>query len=177
MEKITLTSILGNEFEMEGSNYNDYISTMAAGYIIRPDGKCVVIPDGCDHADISSNYIQKYLEKSYIFYQSTEAIQVLTNEPFNCVVYNGLRPQDIKSIYAPKISQSYTEGYGIIFLPINTEMTLEQKLACNELINSNKSIFGEGEKLPLTFGYITGQEISREEFDKEIIIEENQKTK
>lgn len=170
MNEIELTTIYNNKFSMIGATKEDYISTMAAGYIIRPDGLCVMIPDNLDHADISSQYIYKYLETEYKYYQSTEAIQILTKEPFNCVVYNGVKAQDSKEIYGRgnNYGSSNASGYGIIFLPQETEMSEDQKEVCQRLLDSNKSLFGNHEKIELTIGLITGEQISRIDFEQRI---------
>lgn len=155
---------------MEGVTKEDYISTLAGGYIIRPDGLCVYVSDNSDHADISSQYIYQYLETDFKYYQSTEAIQILTKEPFNCIVYNGVKAQDSKLIYSHdnNCGLSNASGYGIIFLPLNLAITDEQKEICQKLLASNKSLFGNHEKIDLTIGLITGEEINRAEFEEKI---------
>ncbi len=170
MNEIEFTSFYNNKFKMSGATKDDYISTMAGGYIIRPDGLCVVVPDNSDHADISSQYIYQFLEIDYKYYQSTEAIQILTKEPFNCVVYNGVKAQDSKEIYGKnnKYGSSNSSGYGIIFLPLEHEMTNDQKEICQKLLSSNKSLFGNHEKLDLTIGFITGDQITRADFEERI---------
>jgi len=164
MEEITLTTIYNNTFQMEGVKANEYISTLAAGYIIRPDGSSIIIPDNMDHADVSSTYIYQYLEKDYQYYQATEAIQILTSEPFDCVVYNGVKQKDAQGIYNQNLAIS---GFGILFLPKKI-MTDEQKQACQTLLSSNKSLFGNREKIDLTIGYIDGTEVSRSDFEQMI---------
>ena len=144
------------------STIDDYLSVLSAGYIITPDGKCIIIPDGRDHADISSTYIYQFLETKYVYYQSTEAIQVLTKEPFSCVVYNGIRPDDIKQVYTENFN---AEGYGIFFLPLESELTKEQKIACQKLLDSNRSLFDNREKIELSYGYINGKEMTRYDFE------------
>ena len=163
MKEIELTTLYNNKFKMLGATKEDYISTMAGGYIIRPDGLCVEVPDNSDHADISSQYIYRYLEIEYKYYQSTEAIRILTKEPFNCVVYNGVKAQDSKEIYGKgnNYGSSNANGYGIIFLPLNAEMSTDQKEMCQKLLSSNKSLFGNHEKIDLTIGFITGEQINR----------------
>ncbi len=161
MEQIELKTISNKTFWMEGCTIADYLSVLSAGYIITPDGNCIFISDQSDHSDVCSNYIYQFLETKYIFYQSTEAIQILTTEPFSCVVYNGIRPKDLKQVYQ---EHTNAEGYGIFFLPITKELTEEQKIACQNLLNSNCSIFGNHEKIELSFGYINGKEISKDEF-------------
>ena len=47
-------------------------------------------------------------------------------------------------------------------------LTKEQKIACQKLLDSNRSIFGNREKLNLSFGFISGNEISRKEFENKI---------
>lgn len=170
MKEMELTTINNNKFKMLGATKEDYISTMAAGYIIRPDGLCVVVPDNSDHADISSQYIYQYLESQYKYYQSTEAIRILTKEPFNCVVYNGVKAQDAKEIYGinNRYGASNSNGYGILFLPLENEITEEQKEICQKLLASNKSLFGNYDKLELTIGLITGEQINRIEFEEKI---------
>ncbi|MCI8575691.1 MAG: hypothetical protein HFI09_04395 [Bacilli bacterium] len=170
MNEIEFTTIYNNTFKMIGATKEDYISTMAAGYIIRPDGLIVIVPDSSDHADISSQYIYQYLETEYKYFQSTEAIQILTKEPFNCVVYNGVKVQDSKEIYGKenRYCSSNAQGYGILFLPLETEMSEEQKEICQKLLASNKSLFGNYDKIDLTIGLITGEEIDRLEFEEKL---------
>lgn len=165
MEKIELKTILNHTFWMDGCTSNDYLSVLSAGYIITPDGCCIIIPDGKDHEDIYSTYLYQYLETDYQFYQATEGIQVLTKEPCSCVVYNGIRPTDLKQVYQENTN---AVGYGIFFLPMTNNLTKEQKIACQKLLDSNRSIFGNREKLNLSFGSINGNEISRKEFENKI---------
>lgn len=171
-----LMSKYGNPFEMESYSYEDYISVLAAGYIITPSGMCVIVPDDKDHSDVFSTYIYKYLEKQYSFYQLTEAIEILTGDPCNCVVYCGIRPGDVIALHNPQINKKYnSEGWGVLFFPIKSELTEEQKMACQSLISSNKSLFGDREKIPLQYGLINGKEFTKEQAEE--LINTNKKTR
>ena len=171
MKEIEFISFYNNKFKMEGCYYNDYLTVLAPGYIIRPDGLCVIVPYILYHAYIICIYINKFLEKKYQLYQSTDAIQVLTDKTMNCVVYNGMRIRELIS----KQRQFKDEGCGILFLPQNEELTDKQKLACQAILQSNKSLFGGREKIDLKIGYISGVEISKNDF--QFMLQNNGKKK
>lgn len=156
-----LKSINGNKFLFR-TQKSETISVLSAGYIITPDGHFVNVKDHEDHGDIFSQYLSKYLEE-YISLQSMEAATRLTE--LDHIVYYGIKVNDMKYIYGNQ--RSSTSGFGVLIFPNDlTHVSVEQKKACIDLIETNKSIFGYGERIELKFHQI----IQEKEIKKETIL-------
>ncbi len=148
MKKI-LKSINGNDFEFEVCNLDeDLVSVLQAGYIITLEGEFIPVKDNEYHKDVFSNYLNKYLENNpLINYNSNEAMQALVN--INHIVYYGIKPQVINNIYENRGGN--TGGFGILIVPENYlgVITSDQIKSIKILLDSNKSIFGNSEKILL----------------------------
>ncbi len=146
--KKMLKNINNEEFEYEIVNPSGGgISVVEPGYIITPGGEIIAVPKGEDHNTVFSNYINKYLvNKIQKIYQSTEGALVLSK--INHVVYYGIRMNDLGNIYN---NGGSTEGLGLLILPENylENITNFQKEAIKLLLATNKSIFGNREKIKI----------------------------
>ncbi len=148
MKKI-LKSIKGNDFEFEVCNLaEEIISVLQAGYIITPEGDFIPVNDDEYHKDVFTNYLNKYLENNPLAsYSSNEALNALIK--INHIVYYGIKPQVINNVYENRGGN--TGGFGLLILPKNylDVMTNEQRKSTKVLLDSNKSIFGNSEKILL----------------------------
>lgn len=144
MEKI-LKNIIGEEFLYDVANKNE-ISILNAGYIITPAGDFIEVKDSDSHNIIFLNYLNKYLNtKLSSKLDVLEASKELTN--LNHIVYLGIKTEDIKQTYSNKNSPG--GGFAIFILPNAYESTItsEQKESCLQLISTNKSLFGNYNKI------------------------------
>ena len=155
-----LHTISGKEFKFRIQD-RDNINVMSAGYIITPNGEFVDILDSEDHSDIFSRYINNYLENQLSAnYSIFKAICLLTS--LNHIVYFGVKSKDAKIIYN---DLGNAEGFGTVFLPDNIEeLTEEQKDSCTKLIATNRSLFGNYDKIQLNFQQVnTHNYLSKDE--------------
>lgn len=160
MEKL-LSNILGDTFRYKIALPNE-VSTLSVGYIITPSGEFIEVKDDENHAEVFSYYLDSYLcRKEHKYYDTLEAAKHLTIA--NHIVYLGLKTEEIKDM-----SDNLTGvGYGIFLLPDDYEntITFEQSEACLTLIKTNKSLFGNYEKLELQFNKLDGSaSVDRDDF-------------
>lgn len=160
-----LKNINGEEFEFEVENSTGGgVSVLEPGYIITPDGEFIPIYNGVDHNVVFSDYFNKYLaNKTPILNESTEAMMELVK--INHIVYYGLREVELASIYND--GNIDKEGIGYLLLPINYQeiLTKSQKESIQLLLSSNKSIFGNYEKMHIRIREtVYGGDLDKEEF-------------
>lgn len=139
-----LKNILGNNFPIEVVPIEE-ITTLCGGYIILPTGQIIEVKDADKHVEVFSNYLKKYLNREIPrTLEQIDLVKMLLE--INCIVYLG-----IKSSYIRKTMTS--DGLGTVILPENYEdnITEEQKEVCLKFLESNKSIFGDYDKLELQF--------------------------
>ncbi len=163
--KKKLKNISGEYFEFEVENKDGGgVNVLEAGYIITPDGDFILVPKDIEHSKIFSEYINKYLvNKTNTTYESNEAMIALIK--VNHVVYYGLRMRDIVNLYDKNGNQ---DGVGLLILPENYKeiLTKEQKKSINILLESNKSIFGNREKMYIRIREtLSGTDVEKEEFN------------
>lgn len=163
--KKKLKNIYGNYFEYEVQNATGGgVSVLEPGYIITPDGDFILVPKGVDHSKIFSDYLNKYLDnKADTIYESNEAMMALVK--INHVVYYGLRMRDVVNIYNKGGNQ---DGVGMLILPENYKeiLSTEQKKGIEILLDSNKSVFGNSEKMFLKIREtVSGVDLEKENFN------------
>jgi len=162
-----LKDINGNEFLFRTLETN-FISVLDAGYIINPEGNFINVKDSDDHGDIFSQYLTKYLNSDrQIQLCSIEAAIELAK--VGHIAYYGIKTKDCASVYANKLGRGISQGCGVIIIPKTIEdLTLEQKDSLLKLLETNKSIFGTGEKLELEIHNKDGEDLDLKE-TKEIL--------
>lgn len=131
--------------------------------MITPDGEFIPVAKDVGHNTVFAEYINKYLGSNPpIVFNSNEAMIALVE--INHIIYYGLRMRDVADIYDKNRN---TEGSGFLILPKDYEetMTPEQKESTKILLDSNKSIFGNREKMKVEIHEtVYGEEIEKEEF-------------
>ena len=137
-----LESINGNEFEFRVEE-KDNVSVLSGGYIITPSGDFVNVLDNEDHSDVFSCYLGLYLENPQRQAEDTiHALRSLTK--LNHICYTGIKLGD------NYIEGNNEKGYALLVLPSDISgLTLEQKKSCLDFFRTNKSIFGNYEKVEL----------------------------
>lgn len=163
--KKKIKNIKNEEFEYEVQNATGGgVSVLEPGYIITPDGEFIPVPKGVGHNTIFSDYVNKYLDnKTPTVFNSNEAMIALGT--INHVVYYGLRMRDVVDIYNKGGNE---QGVAILLLQENYQETMSdrQKEAIKILLASNKSIFGNNEKMFIRVREtIYGSDLNKEEFN------------
>lgn len=162
MEEKVFKSINGNDFIFKYTESN-FISPLEGGYIITPSGEFIPVKDDEDHSTVFSDYLSKYLEK-YINLQTIEAAIMLGEN--NHIVYMGIKTSDMRDVNR---RNGTCEGFGILIFPKNIRgITPEQKESCGLLIASNKSIFGNREKIPMQYHSLSAE--GSKEYTKDDIL-------
>ncbi len=155
------------------------VSVLEVGYAINLEGDFIPVKDDEDHSAVFSDYINAYLgEKNRnkigeVFdipnngiipttLLSLEAGKMLV--ALNHVVYYGVRPADVKDIY----QNGTAAGYCLLVFPddFKESLTEEQRNAILALLETNRSVFGNREKVDIQFN-IFG---SPDNLDKEEVI-------
>lgn len=145
MDNYNFKSINGNDFNFNIQD-RDSVRVLNAGYIITPEGCFIPISDKESHADVFSRFLSKYLDQN-IRLESINAAVKLTNLGF--IVYFGIKPTDMKSVINNNFSRT---GFGIMMLPSDiSDIPKSQKDAVIDLINSNKSLFGDRKILDIEY--------------------------
>lgn len=163
--KKMLKNIKNEEFEYEVVDVTEEsVSVLEPGYVITPDGEFIPIYNGEDHNVVFSDYFNKYLDnKIPVLHESTEAMVDLVK--INHIVYYGLREAELATIYNDgNVDQ---EGVGYLLLPIHFQevLTEEQKEAIKVLLATNKSLFGDYEKMHIRVREtINGSDLDKEDF-------------
>lgn len=144
-----LKTMTGNDFsfrtEPEGT-----VSVLNSGYIITPEGKFVDIQDSEDHSTIFTNYLQKYLEDEKHGYVDTiTGARELTE--LGHIVYLGVRQRDVQEIYATNREIDNKSMALLVFPSDPDKITPEQARSCLHLISTNKSFFGDYERININF--------------------------
>lgn len=134
------------------------MSVIAGGYIITPRGEVIVVADEEEHRNVFSDYINTYLElEENKIYDTFTATKILCE--LGCCVYSGVRLEYIKN----KLG-NLDKSMGSLTFPADIEViSEEQKLICKHLIETNKSLFGTGEKLSVQYGSFPDNVYSKEE--------------
>lgn len=162
--KKMLKNIKNEEFEYEVQNATGGgVSVLEPGYIITPDGEFILVPKGEGHNAIFADYVNKYLDnETPTVFNSNEAMIALGK--INHVVYYGLRMRDVVEIYNKGGDE---QGVAILILPENYQesMSEKQKESIKILLDSNKSIFGNKEKMFIRVREtVYGSDLDKEEF-------------
>lgn len=166
MEKL-LSNILGDTFRYKIALPNE-VSTLGAGYIITPSGEFIEVKDDDSHAEVFSYYLDSYLcRKGHKYYDTLEAAKHLTS--VNHIVYLGLKAAEMKDM----TTNLTGVGFGVFLLPDGYENTItsEQCEACLTLIKTNKSLFGNYEKIELQFNKFNGSDFSIDRDDFMSVLE------
>lgn len=140
-----LHTISGKEFKFRIQD-RDNINVMSAGYIITPNGEFVDIKDNENHEDIFSKYINNYLENTIsVKYSLFRAIQILLS--YNHIIYYGIKETNLKNLYS---NLGEGNGYAYMFLPDSLDdLENDQKECCTKLLSTNRSLFGNYDKINL----------------------------
>lgn len=140
-------SINGNPCKEFNARSKEEISVIAGGYIITPVGEIIEVRDSDEHRKIFSSYINSYLEKKdNEIYDTLTATKILCE--LGCCVYAGIRLEYIKN----KLDR-LENCLGSLTFPSDIEnITPIQKEICLSLIETNKSIFGNKEKIMIQYG-------------------------
>lgn len=141
----------------------DNVSVISGGYIIRPDGKMVIVKDNTNHETAFSEYINKYLEKDNIKIHNTiEAVKILTD--LKHCIYTGIRMEYIKNMYQniDKIAGSF------IFPEDIYSLSKEQKTSCRKIIESNKKRYKNEEIITVFYETINGNNFTKEEIKEKL---------
>lgn len=158
-----IKNIKNEEFEYEvQDSLGDGVSVLEPGYVITPDGEFILVSKGIEHGAIFSDYINAYLDSQTKIAANNDAMIALTE--INHIVYYGLRMRDVVDIYNKGGNE---EGVGIIILPENYQevMSDSQKESLKILLASNKSLFGNYEKMFIRVREtVYGSDLSMEEF-------------
>lgn len=113
---------------------------------------------------IFSDYINAYLDNQTKIAANNDAMIALIK--INHIVYYGLRMRDVVDIYNKGGNE---EGVGMIILPENYQevMSDSQKASLKILLDSNKSLFGNREKMFIRVREtVNGSDLEIEEFKK-----------
>lgn len=143
------------------TNAMEELSVMAGGYIITPLWEIILVGDNEYHCDVFSKYINSYLEKEEeIKYNTLTATKILCE--LGCCVYAGVRLEYIKN-KKEKLENSMAS----LTIPDNYELlTNIQKEICLQLLNTNKSLFGDKEKIYIQYGSFPDNVYTKEEMMK-----------
>lgn len=125
----------------------DEITVITGGYIITPRKEIIVIDETEEHCNVFSTYINIYLEKDLSqIYDISTAIRILCE--LGCCVYSGIRYRE----YVDRKSENYNDDAITLFFPENIKnITSYQKEVCKKIINSNKSLLGDREKIYMAY--------------------------
>lgn len=136
----------------------DNVSVISGGYIIRPDGKMVIVKDNTNHETAFSEYINKYLEKDNIKIHNTiEAVKILTD--LKHCIYTGIRLEYIKNMY-----QNLDKIAGVFIFPKDIcSLPEKQKISCRKIIESNKKIYKDEEIITVFYETINGFNFTKED--------------
>lgn len=140
-----------NKNQKEGNEYQsclpEEMSVLAGGYIITPLGEIIVVEDNQEHKDVFSSYINDYFElESANVYETYLATKLLCE--LGCIVYAGVRLDYIKN----KLGGLDNTMASLTFPSKLEEITEVQKEICQHLLDSNRSLFGNGEKIAIQYG-------------------------
>lgn len=143
----TLKTITGKEFSFKTED-KDNISVLCPGYVITPDGEFVDIKDNEDHSSVFTDYLKEYLEEpNQTYLDIIRGIRLLTE--LNHIVYLGVRPEDVN-----RFLNAQPTDMGYIILPDDSEkITPEQAQSCLNLIETNKSKFGNYNIINISFHF------------------------
>ncbi len=164
--KKKLKNINNEEFEYEVQNASGGgVSVLEPGYVITPSGEFIPIYNGEDHNVVFSDYFNKYFANDVpVLHESSEAMVELVK--INHIVYYGLREAELANIYNNgNVDQ---EGVGYLILPTNYKeiITEEQKKALKVLLVSNKSLFGNYDKMHIRVREtVYGTDLDKEDFE------------
>ena len=156
-------SINGNFFEINIST-EDEISVLSSGYLIDKDGDFIPVLQE-DHSSFLSEMFQKFTDNEFEYMDNKKAIRQFMGLDF--IVYLGMRVSDVISSNCGNTM----EGFGIVFIPDEiSSLTQAQRNACRLLLQTNKSSFGNYNKISLQIAKGRSfEEITEEEFISEII--------
>ena len=144
MEK--LKTINGNTFEFR-TEEKSYVSVLTGGYIITSDGKFVDVKDAENHSDIFTSYLRKFLEDdSHNIVDTLIGSKELTL--LNHIVHRGIKESDVKESYG---NGSSADNVVLLFPSNSEDITKEAAESCLHLISTNKSIFGNYEKVHINY--------------------------
>lgn len=159
-----LDSVYGNKFKFRVEE-KENISVLSGGYAITPNGEFVNVLDNEDHSDIFTNYLRAYLEApTRAAEDSIHALITLTK--LNHVAYSGIKLGDnIKN-------STIEQGYALLVLPNDISvLTIQQKESLLAFFKTNKSIFGNYNKVELQIHDFDGGEFTQEELTERFINE------
>ena len=143
-----LKTINGNTFEFR-TEEKDFVSVLTGGYIITKDGKFIDVKDAENHSDIFTSYLRKYLEDdNHNIVDTLIGSKELTS--LNHIVYLVVKESDIKESYG--LGSGTSADDVVLLFPSNSEeITKEAAESCLHLISTNKSIFGNYEKVHINY--------------------------
>ena len=126
----------------------DELTIIIGGYIITPRGEVIVVDEDDEHCNVFSAYINVYLEQnSPKIYDTGTAIKILCES--GCCVYSGIR---YREYIAGKTENFDNEAISLSFPQDIDAITSVQKEACKKIIDSNKSVLGDREKIYMLYG-------------------------
>lgn len=153
---ITINENVSN-IEFKSHNLED-ISVITGGYIITPHGEIILVEEDEEHCNVFSEYINSYLENnSKKIYDTFAATKILCD--LGCCVYAGIRYKE----YILSKSEETLEIASLTFPNSFDILTSEQKNICKRLIDSNKSLLGDREKIYIQYGSFPDNVYSKEE--------------
>ncbi len=142
-----LDTITGKKFAFRTAD-KENISVLCPGYIITPTGEFVDIKNEEDHSSIFTDYLRKYPEDDGFAYMDTYRGARRLAE-LNHIIYLGVKTEDVHDLLT---ATNRTTDIGMIILPSDFEdISPIQAQSCLDLIQTNKSLFGNYEKINLSF--------------------------
>ena len=156
--KIRLISKNQRECKEYPSCLPEEMSVLSGGYVITTCGEIIVVEDNQEHKDVFSSYINDYLESEQsTVYETYLATKLLCE--LGCIVYTGVRLEYIKN----KLGGLDTSMGSLTFPSEMENVTEIQKEICLRLLDNNRSLFGNGEKIAIQYGGFPDIIYSKEE--------------
>ena len=126
----------------------DELTVIIEGYIITPRGEIIIVDEKDEHCNVFSDYINIYFEEyeSVKMYDTLTAMKILCS--LGCCIYSGIRYHEYIS---GKTENFDNEALTLAFPQDIEEITQIQKEICKKIIESNKSVLGNREKIYMTY--------------------------
>ena len=163
---ICINNINNKKIYVNGDKTGNYISVLESGYVILKDGTYVIL--GNNHGESLTDFYFSYHDEipkreSFTTY---DAIPILSHDGF--VVFIGTKREK-------RIEQNSNNfGFALLYLP--NELTMEQKIACKKLLDTNYQVLNPTLK-KVNIQYGSGEDLQTEYSFEEVMQLLNSKVK